>query len=410
MANLQISPQVLGALSNFGASDRIGDAIETRMLRDAEQKKELQRIQDIAAISGAGTAGQQAAQNFDLGGLNSQIKSLQDRLSVTNDEQVAIAITKQISDLQGLVPQVRKGAALNSVNALEAARQAAGTPEQKRNIENIMERVARESGNSTEGIIGRTDSEINIQRTRDEQRISDNFYAVPKENRAAYLKGAEARGFGQIASILEARELEREADQIKINEARDNAALSRIPLPVAGLKKRIQALPDSQEKTDLLKRIEVAEAQNIREGGTFMPGQRQQLADQLTSINDGITRAAGRDDQARLIVERQAENEIQRLQRDLTRIKIDDDEVEEEARRLEKEKGTDRLGFGTTYKDFMAEARQSLEEQTRKEIQGQIDRLRGSSDPGKTEKAPAGVPQATWDKMSQEDRDAFNRG
>ena len=90
----------------------------------------------------------------------------------------------------------------------------------------------------------------------------------------------------------------------------------------------------------------------------------------------------------------------------MTRIKIDDDEVEEEARRLEKDKG----GITTSYRDFMAEARQSLEEQTREEIQDQIDRLRGPSDPGKAEKAPAGVPQAIWDKMSQEDRDAFNRG
>jgi len=375
--------------------------------RRRERERQLEAITGIATATNAGVA---ASQMSDLAGLNASISDLQSRLSVTTDPTIASEITKQIGTLQGLAPQTRKGAALNSVNALEAARQAAETLEEKRNIENIMERVARESGNSTEGIIGRTDSEIKIQRTRDEQRISDNFYAVPKENRAAYLKGAAERGFGQIASILEARELEREADQIKIKEARESADLRRTPLVVAGLKKRIEALPASQEKTDLLKRIEVAEAQNIREGGTFEPGVRQQLENQLTSINDGITRAAGRDDQARLIVERQTEDEIQRLQRDLTRIKIDDDEVEEEARRLEKEKGTDRLGFGTTYRDFMAEARQSLEEQTREEIQGQIDRLRGSSDPGKTEKAPAGVPQATWDKMSQEDRDAFNRG
>ena len=64
----------------------------------------------------------------------------------------------------------------------------------------------------------------------------------------------------------------------------------------------------------------------------------------------------------------------------MTRIKIDDDKVEEEARRLENEKGSDMPLIGTTYKDFMAEARQNLEDQTRREIQGQIDRLRGSSD------------------------------
>lgn len=380
MANLRLSNAVLGQLARPGFSENVGEAIGQAMLGPENRRKEREKLEAITGIATATNAGVAASQMSDLAGLNESISDLQSRLSATTDATIASEITKQIGTLQGLVPQTRKGAALNSVNALEAARQAARTPEEKRNIENIMERVARESGNSVQGIIGRTDSEIQTQRTRDEQRISDNFYAVPKENRAAYLKGAEARGFGQIASILEARELEREADQIKIDEARESADLRRTPLPVAGLKKRIEALPDSQEKTDLLKRIEVAESQNIKKGGTFEPGQRKQLADQLTSINDGITRAAGRQDQARLIVERQTEDEIQRLQRDLTRIKIDDDQVEEEARRLEKEKGSDMPFIGTTYKDFMAEARQKLEEQTRKEIQGQIDRLRGSSD------------------------------
>ena len=164
-------------------------------------------------------------------------------------------------------------------------------------------------------------------------------------------------------------------------------------------------MPDSQEKTDLLKRIEVAESQNIKKGGTFEPGQRKQLADQLTSINDGITRAAGRQDQARLIVDRQTEDEIQRLQRDLTRIKIDDDQVEEEARRLEKEKGSDMHFIGTTYKDFMAEARQKLEERKKKEIQGQINRLRGSSD-SNTDDEGAGYTDAQEAKIKA-NMDAF---
>lgn len=376
LPNLRLSSAVLGGLARPDFAQDAGTAIGQAMLGPENRRKEREKLEAITGIATATNAGVAASQMSDLAGLNKSISDLQSRLAATTDATIASEITKQIGTLQGLVPQTRKGAALNSVNALEAARQAAETPEQARNIENIMERVARESGNSTEGIIGRTDLEIKTQRTREEQAITDNFYAVPKENREAYLKSVEAKGFGQIASILEARELEREADQIKIDEARDNAALSRTPLPVAGLRKRIEALPDSQEKTDLLERIEVAEGQNIKEGETFEPGQRKQLADQLSGINDSITRAAGRQDQARLIVERQTEDEIQRLQRDLTRIKVDDDEVEEEARRLEKDKG----GITTDYKDFMAEARQSLEDKTRRQIQNQINRLRGSPD------------------------------
>jgi hypothetical protein len=368
MANLQISPQVLGALSNFGASDRIGDAIETRMLRDAEQKKELQRIQDIAAISGAGTAGQQAAQNFDLGGLNSQIKSLQDRLSVTNDEQAAIAITKQIGSLQSLIPETRKGAARNSINALEVARQNPDlTPEQKRNIERVMERVARESGNNTAGIIGRTDGEIEAQKARDEARIRENFFAIPKENRAAYLKGAEERGFGEIAYILDTEEIKRESAQIAIDAARDEAALARTPLPTSGLRERANNLPDTiageenEEKADLLARIDLIEERNISEGGTFMPGQRDMLHAELTRINDGITAAAGRGASSRLVFERQIEGQIRTLKAARAKVTATNAEVEELAREMKKNQKGAFMRKG--YKSFEAEARRQLEEE-----------------------------------------------
>lgn len=347
----------------------------------AERRREQQQLQAIGNITNVSNQGMAAAQSANLGGLNESIKALQQQVASAPTIEVANAINKQITTLQSMVPETKKMASLNSVNQLEVARQAASTPEEKRNIERIMERVARESGNRTEGILGRTDTEIKTAKTRQEETIRENFYAVPKEKRQAYLRGAEERGFGEIASILEARELEREADQIKIDEARTNAELARTPLPTGGLKKRIESLPDSQEKTDLLDRIEAAESRNIKEGQTFMPGERKRLGDELTSINDGISRAAGRQDQANLIVERQTQDEIQRLQRDLTRIEIDEDKVEEEARRLEQKKGSDAPFVGTTYKDWMAEARKNLEREATKKIQAAINRLQGSSTP-----------------------------
>jgi hypothetical protein len=347
----------------------------------AERRRERQQLDAISGITSVSNQGMAAAQAADLGGLNASIKALQQQVESAPTIEVANAINKQITTLQGMVPETKKMASLNSVNQLEVARQAAKTPEQKREIERIMERVARESGNSTEGILGRTDTEIQTGKTRVEGQIRETFYAIPADKRKEYIRGIEQNGFGEIASILEARELEREADQIKIDEARTNAELARTPLPTGGLKKRIESLPDSQEKTDLLDRIEAAESRNIKEGQTFMPGERKRLGDELTSINDGISRAAGRQDQANLIVERQTQDEIQRLQRDLTRIEIDDDQVEEEARRLEKEKGTDFVGLGTTYKDFEAEARENLEQEAAAKIQAAIDRLQGSSTP-----------------------------
>lgn len=374
--------------------------------RIADRRRETKQLQAISNITSLSNQGMAAAQAADLGGLNASIKALQQQVATAPTVEVANAYNKQITALQGMVPEVKKNASLNSVNQLEVARQAASTPEEKRNIERIMERVARESGNSTEGILGRTDTEIKTTKTRQEETITENFYAVPVENRKAYLRGAEERGFGEVAAILEAREVEREADQIKIDEARTSSELARTPLPTGGLKKRIESLPDSQEKTDLLDRIEAAEPRNIKEGQTFMPGERKRLGDELTSINDGISRAAGRQDQANLIVERQTQDEIQRLQRDLTRIEIDDDLVEEEARRLEEEKGTDLLGLGTTYKDFEAEARENLEREAAAKIQGAIDRLQGSSTPDDTRdttytEAQEALIQANMDKFNK---------
>lgn len=369
----------------------------------AERRRERQQLDAISGITSVSNQGMAAAQAADLGGLNASIKALQQQVESAPTIEVANAINKQITTLQGMVPETKKMASLNSVNQLEVARQAAKTPEQKREIERIMERVARESGNSTEGILGRTDAEIQTGKTRVEGQIRETFYAIPADKRKEYIRGIEQNGFGEIASILEARELEREADQIKIDEARTNAELARTPLPTGGLKKRIEALPDSQEKTDLLDRIEAAESRNIKEGQTFMPGERKRLGDELTSINDGISRAAGRQDQADLIVNRQTQDEIQRLQRDLTRIQIDDDRVEEEARRLEQEKGSDVPFVGTTYRDFEAEARENLEQQAAAKIQAAIDRLQGSSTPDDSPNESQGAGQSVIEGWSASD-------
>jgi hypothetical protein len=345
-----------------------------------ERKKERQQLDAISNITSLSNQGMAAAQAADLGGLNASIKALQQQVATAPTVEVANAYNKQITALQGMVPETKKMASLNSVNQLEVARQAAKTPEQKREIERIMERVARESGNSTEGILGRTDTEIQAGKTRVEGQIRETFYAIPADKRKEYIRGIEQNGFGEIASILEARELEREADQIKIDEARTNAELARTPLPTGGLKKRIESLPDSQEKTDLLERIEMAESRNIKEGQTFMPGERNRLGDELTSINDGITRAAGREDQADLLVNRQVQNDIRTLQSRRATITIDDDEVEERAREIRLRKPYGRRG---TVKENLSAARKELLEERQTAINNEIKileaTLRGES-------------------------------
>ena len=347
------------------------------MRMEQQRQQQLDTIKNITSVSNQGVAAAQAA---DLGGLNASIKSLQQQAQSAPTVEVANAINDQLTTLQSMVPQTKKMASLNSVNQLEVARQAAKTPEQKREIERIMERVARESGNSTEGILGRTDTEIQTGKTRVEGQIRETFYAIPADKRKEYIRGIEQNGFGEIASILEARELEREADQIKIDEAKTSVELARTPLPTSGLKKRIKSLPDSQEKTDLLDRIEAAESRNIKEGQAFMPGERQRLGDELTSINDGITRAAGREDQANLVVNRQIQDDIRTLQSRRAMITIDDDEVEERAREIRNKKPYGRRG---TVKDNLSAARKELLEERQTAIDKQIKvleaTLRGES-------------------------------
>lgn len=346
----------------------------------AERRRERQQLDAISGITSVSNQGMAAAQAADLGGLNASIKSLQQQVESAPTIEVANAINKQITTLQSMVPETKKMASLNSVNQLEVARQAAKTPEQKREIERIMERVARESGNSTEGILGRTDTEIQTGKTRVEGQIRETFYAIPADKRKEYIRGIEQNGFGEIASILEARELEREADQIKIDEARTSAELARTPLPTGGLKKRIEALPDSQEKTDLLERIEMAESQNIKEGETFQPGQRGRLGDELTNINDSITRAAGREDGANLLVNRQIQDDIRTLRSRRAMITIDDDEVEERARELRLKKPYGRRG---SKDDYLSAARKELLEERQTAIDNEIKiletTLRGES-------------------------------
>ena len=325
--------------------------------RIADRRRETKQLQAISNITSLSNQGMAAAQSADLGGLNASIKALQQQVATAPTVEVANAYNKQITALQGMVPEVKKNASLNSVNQLEVARQAASTPEEKRNIERIMERVARESGNSTEGILGRTDAEIQTGKTRVEGQIRETFYAIPADKRKEYIRGIEQNGFGEVAAILETRELEREADQITIDEARTSAELASTPLPTGGLKKRIESLPDSQEKTDLLDRIEAAESRNIKEGQTFMPGERKRLGDELTNINDGITRAAGREDSANLLANRQIQNDIRTLQSKRAMITIDEDEVDERAREIRKRKPYGRRG---TVKDNLSAARKEL--------------------------------------------------
>ena len=204
-------------------------------------------------------------------------------------------------------------------------------------------------------------------REKQEQDVINTFYSVPVENRGKFLEGAANKGFGDLAARLEIRENERALDAERISDALKDKTT---PVDTSGLEQRIAALPDeTASKEDLQQRLAgvLEQMPDFTAGETFNAGQRTLLLKEVQAINNDIARAASSIDQANLIDERQLERDIRTMRSRAVNFEPSNDKVEAKAKELEKEKGTNRFGFGTTYKDFMVEARETL-------IQEEIDR------------------------------------
>ena len=182
---------------------------------------------------------------------------------------------------------------------------------------------------------------------------------MPVENREKFLEGAANKGFGDIAAKLEQRELERQVEQSKLQSALTDRTK---PVDVKSFESRIQALPESKTKADLLARVTEIKGRipDFEKGKTFNPGERNTLLKELDAINDDIARFAAGQDQAQLISERQLENDIRTMRSRAANFKPLKDSIKAKAEELEDQLGTDRGGFGTSYKDFLAEAERLL--------------------------------------------------
>ena len=193
------------------------------------------------------------------------------------------------------------------------------------------------------------------KKERDEQIVIDTFFSVPVENREKFLEGAANKGFGDIAAKLEQRELERQVEQSKLQSALTDRTK---PVDVTSFKSRIQALPESQTKIDLLARVDDIEKRipNFKEGKTFNPGERNTLLKELDALNNDIARFAAGQDQAELIAERQIENDIRSMRSRAANYNPTNAEIEAEARRLE----DNETSWTDSYRDFMVAARENL--------------------------------------------------
>ena len=130
-----------------------------------------------------------------------------------------------------------KQGSLTSLRGLEAARQAAGTTEEKLRIENIMARVAVQAGVDPSTITGRTqaeqDDEISRElaqgRLKDQQRqeqeaaISQAYYNVPEGSLEKFEENAVKSGFGNVIDELKEDKARDDLFQLEFKNAKTKA-------------------------------------------------------------------------------------------------------------------------------------------------------------------------------------------
>ena len=206
-----------------------------------------------------------------------------------------------------------KQGSLESLRGLEAARQAA-PPEEKRNIEKIMSRVAVQAGVDPSSVIGRTQEELDKELTRELQQarledqkrteqeaaITQAYYAVPEKSREQFEKNAVQAGFGNIIDELKEDKARDQLVELQLSNAKtlaeENAAMRKEPLPVIALKERINnANIDKELKDQLLSELADVKQPDFNNNGTWNPGQRKLAMDSIRSINKAVREEVSRE-------------------------------------------------------------------------------------------------------------------
>jgi len=206
-----------------------------------------------------------------------------------------------------------KQGSLESLRGLEAARQAA-PPEEKRNIEKIMSRVAVQAGVDPSSVIGRTQEELDKELTRELQQarledqkrteqeaaITQAYYAVPEKSREQFEKNAVQAGFGNIIDELKEDKARDQLVELQLSNAKtlaeENAAMRKKPLPVIALEDRINnANIDKELKDQLLSELADVKQPDFNNNGTWNPGERKLAMDSIRSINKAVREEVSRE-------------------------------------------------------------------------------------------------------------------
>jgi hypothetical protein len=207
-----------------------------------------------------------------------------------------------------------KQGSLTSLRGLEAARQAAGTTEEKLRIENIMARVAVQAGVDPSTITGRTqaeqDDEISRElaqgRLKDQQRqeqeaaISQAYYNVPEGSLEKFEENAVKSGFGNVIDELKEDKARDDLFQLEFKNAKtkaeENASMKKAPLPVTSLRDRItNANIDPQLREQFLSELDDIKQPDFNANETWNPGERKQAMDSLESLNRAVRAEVSRE-------------------------------------------------------------------------------------------------------------------
>ena len=273
---VQAATQPQYAQGLFTAAQQMGAAPGRRRAKE-EQQKRMGMLRDMGAVERA-------------------------------DYMASVAETPQeLMQATAAKDQAVRQGSLTSLRGLEAARQAAGTVEEKQRIEEIMSRVAVQAGVDPTTIAGRTQAEQdaetnreftqarlkNQQRQEQEAAISQAYYNVPPESREQFEQNVVKSGFGNVIDELKEDKARDELFQLQLKNAKtqaaENVAMKKEPLPTGSLQDRInQANIDPQLKDQFLSELAEVKQPDFEAGETWNPGERKQAETALESLNKAV--------------------------------------------------------------------------------------------------------------------------
>jgi len=185
----------------------------------------------------------------------------------------------------------------NSLSQLEANRLAASTPQEKMRIEKIMERVAAGAGIDARNITGRTQSEIDVAKSKQREAISSAYFGLDPDQTVKNAAGNEVSVIEQFEKNVEKAGFGAFLSKIKTERARNDKFNADIeaeeeslkkPLPIKSARDSLANLP-AEIQRQLKKRLDDIKQPDFKAGGTWSSAsERRQARDVLKLINAEI--------------------------------------------------------------------------------------------------------------------------